>query len=96
MKNKFKDFLLYTLACIGAVSILLSVQQMTNKANGSKGQHSHSITEKPSSAVPESHVWEAYGTEGSWGWLINKQTGEVFGLNANRKAKIIVQTLQKK
>tara|TARA_Y100000114_G_scaffold141055_1_gene146451 strand:+ start:233 stop:511 length:279 start_codon:yes stop_codon:yes gene_type:complete len=91
MKTKFKDFLLYSLACVGAVSLFLSVQQMTNKKDG----HSHSITEKPSSAVPESHVWEAYGTEGSWGWLVNKKTGEVMGLDANKKAKVIVQTLRK-
>tara|TARA_B110000483_G_scaffold187429_1_gene222088 strand:- start:103 stop:231 length:129 start_codon:yes stop_codon:yes gene_type:complete len=30
------------------------------------------------------------------GWMLNKKTGEVVGLDANRKAKVIVKTIEKK
>ena len=32
--------------------------------------------------TPESHVWEIYLREGTTGWLLNKKTGEVKGLQA--------------
>ena len=79
MKN-IKDITLSIFAIIGFVTILSSFNNQS--------QETHS-------AVPESHVWEAYGAEGSWGWVLNKQTGEVFGLDASRKAKVIVKTITK-
>tara|TARA_R100000734_G_C3277211_1_gene71743 strand:- start:290 stop:580 length:291 start_codon:yes stop_codon:yes gene_type:complete len=96
MKTKFKDFLLYFLACIGAVSLFLSIQTQTQSANGSNGQHKHTISTQPNSSVPESHIWEIYGAEGNWAWLLNKQTGEVQGLDAGKKAKVIVPTRTQK
>ena len=42
MKTKFKDFLLYSLACVGAVSLFLSAYQ----------------PQQTTSTVPEAHVWE--------------------------------------
>ena len=66
MKTKFKDFLLYSLACVGAVSLFLSAYQ----------------PQETTSTVPESHVWEFYLSEGSnagngRAFSLNKVTGEV-------------------
>ena len=68
MKTKFKDFLLYSLACVGAVSLFLSAYQ----------------PQETTSTVPESHVWEFHLNDSSSGTLgqasafaINKVTGEV-------------------
>ena len=68
MKTKFKDFLLYSLACVGAVSLLLSAYQ----------------PQQTTSTVPESHVWEFHLNNPSSGtaahasaFAINKVTGEV-------------------
>ena len=77
---KIKDITISIFAIIGFISILSSFNNQS--------QETHS-------AVPESHVWEAYGAEGNWGWVLNKQTGEVFGLDASRKAKVIVKTITK-
>jgi len=43
MKNKFKDFLIYSFACIGLGTLLLSVYQPNET--------------KLETSVPESHVW---------------------------------------
>ena len=48
MKTKFKDFLLYSLACVGAVSLFLSAYQ----------------PQQITSTVPESHVWSLTEAEG--------------------------------
>ena len=66
MKTKFKDFLLYSLACVGAVSLLLSAYQ----------------PQQTTSTVPESHVWTFSEPIQSVNYppsifSINKQTGEV-------------------
>ena len=66
MKTKFKDILLYSLACIGAISLFLSAYQ----------------PQETTSTVPESHVWEFYLSEGSvagngQAFSLNKATGEV-------------------
>tara|TARA_B100000900_G_C20437393_1_gene657553 strand:+ start:363 stop:650 length:288 start_codon:yes stop_codon:yes gene_type:complete len=71
MKTKFKNFLLYSLACVGAVSLFLSATQ----------------PEQTTSTVPESHVWEfntAKVIGGAGGntiidqvYTLNKVTGEV-------------------
>ena len=84
MKSQIKDIVIGIFAVIGFTATIM-------------GFSNSEVVQQPSQvlATPESHVWEAYGTEGSWGWLVNKQTGEVMGLDANRKAKIIVQTLDK-
>ena len=60
MKTKFKDFLLYSLACVGAVSLFLSATQ----------------PQQATSTVPESHVWTDATPVGSFILLYNKQTGE--------------------
>ena len=84
MKN-IKDITISIFAVIGFVAIITGFT--TNESN-----ESQQITY----GTPESHVWEAVGTEGSWGWMINKKTGEVVGLDATRKARVIVQTITKK
>ena len=66
MKTKFKDFLLYSLACVGAISLFLSAYQ----------------PQQTTSTVPESHVWEVIigdATTNSEGraYMWNKVTGEV-------------------
>ena len=68
MKTKFKDFLLYSLACVGAVSLFLSAYQ----------------PQETTSTVPESHVWEFHLNDPSnipaakaSAFAINKVTGEV-------------------
>ena len=64
MKTKFKDFLLYSLACVGAVSLFLSAYQ----------------PQETTSTVPESHVWEMHSTSTtttSHVYSFNKVTGEV-------------------
>ena len=60
MKTKFKDFLLYSMACIGAISLFLSAYQ----------------PQQITSTVPESHVWTDATPVGSFIILYNKQTGE--------------------
>ena len=62
MKTKFKDFLLYSLACVGAVSLFLSAYQ----------------PQQTISTVPASHVWELSDENSAYyAWAINKKTGEV-------------------
>ena len=64
MKTKLKDFLLYSMACIGAVSLFLSAYQ----------------PQQSTSTIPESHVWEMHSTSNnnlSYVFAINKVTGEV-------------------
>lgn len=62
MKTKFKDFLLYSLACVGAVSLFLSAYQ----------------PQQTTSTVPESHVWtDANLPNVTYGAIFNKQTGEI-------------------
>ena len=71
MKTKFKDFLLYSLACVGAVSLFLSAYQ----------------PQQTTSTVPESHVWEASEiTPGGATYMFNKKTGEVYYLKAGKKS----------
>ncbi|MFL2619814.1 MAG: hypothetical protein ACJ0O0_01285 [Flavobacteriaceae bacterium] len=48
MKTKLKDFLLYSMACIGAISLFLSAYQ----------------PQQSISSVPESHVWELVNVDG--------------------------------
>ena len=64
MKTKLKDFLLYSMACIGAVSLFLSAYQ----------------PKQSTTTVPSSHVWEMNSTSNdntSFVFAINKVTGEV-------------------
>jgi len=64
MKTKLKDFLLYSMACIGAVSLFLSAYQ----------------PQQSTTTVPTSHVWEMNSTSNgtsSFVFAINKVTGEV-------------------
>ena len=65
MKTKFKDFLLYSLSCIGVVSLFISATTQPQQTT---------------STVPESHVWEMHSTSNntlSYVYAINKVTGEV-------------------
>ena len=81
MKN-IKDITLSIFAVIGFVALLSSFTQEVV------------YTEKQiSNGTPESHVWEVYGAEGNYGYLLNKVTGEVVGLNAQRNAKMILKTI---
>ena len=82
MKN-IKDITISIFAIIGFVAIIWG---FTNQAEQST---------QPTYGTPESHVWEAVGAEGSWAWLVNKKTGEVLGLDANKRAKVIVKTIVK-
>ena len=82
MKN-IKDITISIFAIIGFIAL---VTGFTNKTETQEPQNINYGT-------PESHVWEAYGAEGSWGWVLNKQTGEVFGVDANKKAKVIVKII---
>ena len=65
MKTKFKDFLLYSMACIGAVSLFLSAYQ----------------PQQATSTSLESHVWQMQTAERQGAdnrvYLYNKVTGEV-------------------
>ena len=74
MKTKFKYFLLYSMACIGAVSLFLSAYQ----------------PQQTTSTVPESHVWELGFAESGSGtaipFSINKKTGEVRKYQSYRTA----------
>ena len=74
MKTKFKDFLLYSLACVGAVSLFLSATQ----------------PQQTTSTVPESHVWEMSDLANISGktkiYTLNKSTGEVrYYINGERE-----------
>ena len=80
MKN-IKEVIIGVFAVIGFAAI---VTGFTNEAE-----------QEPTFGTPESHVWEAVGAEGNWGWLVNKKTGEVLGLDATKKAKIVVKTINK-
>ena len=45
MKTKFKDFLLYTLACVGAVSLLLSALDKPKENSQNVGKYQVADTE---------------------------------------------------
>ena len=71
MKN-LKDIVIGIFAVIGFFAI----------ASGFSNNQAQAST--PS--VPESHVWEMYrGTESSYAYIINKQTGEVRKYNHSSK-----------
>ena len=73
METKFKDFLLYSLACVGAVSLFLSAYQ----------------PQQTTSTVPESHVWTTAAVSGYNLHIYNKQTGEVRQLYGNSNEYIV-------
>ena len=84
MKTKFKDILLYSLACIGAISLFLSAYQ----------------PQETTSTVPESHVWELHKASRSASvqrvYALNKVTGEVrkYSSADMRKGKNVDQYYQ--
>lgn len=45
--------------------------------------------------IPESHEWQIYGAEGNAAWLLNKKTGEIRLLDADRKGVIICKIIDK-
>ena len=76
MKN-IKDIVIGIFAVIGFTAI---VTGFTNEAG-----------QEPTFGTPESHVWEVFTPEGSTAWLLNKQTGEIIGLDANNKKKYKIE-----
>ncbi|MDB4010212.1 hypothetical protein N9484_04190 [Polaribacter sp.] len=46
--------------------------------------------------TPKTHVWEIYGAEKSFAWLLNKETGKVYGLDAERRARVKLRTIDKR
>ena len=75
MKTKFKDYLLYSLACVGAVSLFISATTQPQQTT---------------STVPESHIWEMHSASTasrSHVFAINKKTGEVKQFNAHHEIK---------
>ena len=70
MKTKLKDILLYSFAAIGVGSLFIAA---TNSP------------QQTVSTVPESHVWEIYGADGSrQTYSLNKVTGEVRYVNEKK------------
>lgn len=61
MKTKFKDFLLYSLACVGAVSLLLSAIDKPKEDSQSASKY---------------HIAAAGGDYGNNFIMYNTQTGE--------------------
>ena len=80
MKTSIKDIIIGIFAIIGFYTVV------TGFNSPQETQTEQTII----TGTPESHEWEAYGTEGNWGWLVNKKTGEVYGLDAGKKARVIV------
>ena len=76
MKTKFKDFLLYSLACVGAVSLFLSAYQ----------------PQETTSTVPESHVWKMTnsidGGASTITYMWNTETGEAYRIRGTQKTKV--------
>jgi hypothetical protein len=81
MKTKFKDFLLYSFACIGAGTLLLSVYQPTETKN--------------ETTVPESHVW-TFSDNGVGIQTLNKVTGEVRIHNLTNKYYMVSTEFKRK
>jgi len=81
MKN-IKETIIGVFAVIGFVAIV-------------SGFTTNNATQETTHGTPESHVWEIAGAEGSFGYIFNKKTGEVVGLDANRYAKIKFKTIDK-
>ena len=75
MKN-IKDITISIFAIIGFVAI---VSGFTNNETESQQMY----------GTPESHIWEVYTREGSTAWLLNKQTGEIIGLDASNRKKFL-------
>ena len=64
MKTQIKDIVIGIFAVIGFTAVVMGF------TNQSEPQQTHS--------TPESHVWEMYrGTESSYAYILNKETGEV-------------------
>ena len=64
MKSQIKDIVIGIFAVIGFTAVVMGF------TNQSEPQQTHS--------TPESHVWEMYrGTESSYAYILNKETGEV-------------------
>ena len=61
MKTKLKDFLLYSMACIGAISLFLSAYQ----------------PQQTTSTVPESHVWEIITVQSFTDGYVNGRTQSI-------------------
>ena len=62
MKTKFKDFLLYSLACVGAVSLLMSVSaNLSNKQQKEAGTYQMAV----------------FGKDGKGIHILNTTTGNI-------------------
>jgi len=75
MKTKFKDFLLYSLACVGAVSLFLSAYQPQQ-------------TTSPESHVWEIHSVTNVN-EAPNAYMYNKVTGKVIHLGRNHSGTTV-------
>ena len=76
MKSKLKDFLLYSLACVGITALLLSVYQ-PQESHGTPQSHVWKMT----------NIYEGGGgTSISYMW--NTETGETYRLRGNLKTKV--------
>ena len=78
MKTKLKDFLIYSLACIGIVSLFISATTQSQETT---------------SIGPESHVWKMSNIyEGSGAtsiaYMWNTETGETYRIRGNKKSKV--------
>jgi hypothetical protein len=80
MKTKLKDFLLYSLATVGVVSLFINAK---------------SSLQQTTSTVPESHVWQGLTNETD-SYLFNKQTGETRILTRSSPTSGKYQVLTKK
>ena len=77
MKN-IKDITLLAFAVIGFYTIITAF----TKTESNQPQ-------QVVNGTPESHVWEVYTREGATAWLLNKQSGEIIGLDAQTRKRYI-------
>ena len=81
-KNDLKTGILIGIGMI-VIPLILMSSSTSSSNNGIVG-------------TPESHVWEIYLREGTTGWLLNKKTGEVKGLQAQNESIFIPRIKDKR
>ena len=75
MKTKFKDFLLYSLACVGIIALLLSVYQ-PQESHGTPESHVWKMT----------NSYDGGTTSITYMW--NTETGEAYRIRGTQKTKV--------
>jgi hypothetical protein len=83
MKTQIKDIVIGIFAVIGFTAIVMGFNNPQEPQQVTYG-------------TPESHVWEVYLREGTTGWLLNKVTGEVKGLQASNETVFIPKVKDKR